>query len=122
MIAEFLATEAGIYTVAVLLAVAVGLTVAAAGLLIRLSAALTIVVFTALAFAWSDRAPWAGPLFALVAVLTGLLVSAHAQQAHPMLAAEPYWRRVLLIAAHGGRLRDPVAVEDAAPGKVDASP
>lgn len=48
-----------------------------------------------------------GPTYALVAAVTALLVSASVRSGEPALLAEPYWRRVVLILFHPGRLRSP---------------
>lgn len=40
---------------------------------------------------------WTGPLFAIVAAVTAVLVSAQARRDHPGFEGEGYWQRVLLV-------------------------
>jgi len=69
-----------------------------------LSGALTTVSVVAVAIAVGSHAVWMGPLYAVTAGLTALLVSATLQVDHPGLFAKPYWRPVVLIAFHQRRL------------------
>lgn len=44
-----------------------------------------------------DEAPWIGPLFAAIAIITSVLISAEARRDEPMFLVEPYRRRVILV-------------------------
>lgn len=94
-------------TAAVAIAVGVSMTAPATGptrWLGCVSVALITLVVVVAAFALAGHAPWMGAVYALVAGVTVLLVAAAVQRDRPALLAEPYWRRVVLIALHGRRL------------------
>lgn len=97
-----------VYALTALLGVAAGMAFATPAGRYRvfgtLSGALTTVSVVVVAVAVGSHAVWMGPLFALTAAVTALLVSAVLQADHPGLLAEPYWRRVILIAFHQRRL------------------
>ena len=99
-----------IYTLTALIAVSTGVTFGAASagplrVLATVAGTLSTAAVVIAAIAIGAAAPWTGPLFAIVAGLTALLVAAVARAAEPGLVGEPYWRRVTLIAFHNGRLR-----------------
>lgn len=45
--------------------------------------------------------PWSAPLFAVVAPVTAVLISAEARRDEPLFRAQSYWQRVLLIVSSG---------------------
>jgi hypothetical protein len=53
-------------------------------------------VFVVVAFLEAPRLPLLGPLFAVVSIVTSVVVQAHRLREHPALAGEPYRRRVLI--------------------------
>lgn len=48
-------------------------------------------------FALGLRAPWVGPIFAIVSVLTGTLSAAAAKKNEPAFEHETYWNRVIAV-------------------------
>ncbi|MFV0375279.1 hypothetical protein [Microbacterium sp.] len=99
-----------IYVLTALIAVSTGVTFCAASagplrVLTNTAGILSTAAVVIAAVVIGAGAPWMGPLFAIVAGLTALLVAAVARAAEPGLVGEPYWRRVTLIAFHNGRLR-----------------
>ncbi len=97
------------YGVTALVGVSSGLAFGAAGATAHrslgyASGVLSTVAVVVVAFALGGRAPWIGPVFALVTVLTTLLVAAAVLRGHPGLLTEPYWRRVILLAFHRSRV------------------
>lgn len=50
-----------------------------------------------LAIVLGDAASWSGPVYALVAPITAVLVAAEARRDEPLFLTEPYGRRVLLV-------------------------
>lgn len=101
--------EVVMYALATLVGVAAGiafagLAVAAFRWLGYVSGLLTTVVVVVIAFAVADHAPWIGPVYAIVAGITTLLVSASLQSDEPGLLGESYWHRVVLLAFHRRRL------------------
>ncbi len=96
------------YALTALVGVAAGMAFAAPAGRYRifgtLSGVLTTVPVVVVAAAIGSHAVWTGPLYAVMAALTALLVSAALQVDHPGLLAETYWRRVVLIAFHQRRL------------------
>ncbi len=100
--------ELVVYALTALLGVAAGMAFAAPAGRYRvfstLSGALTTVSVVAVAVVVGSHAVWMGPLYAVTAAFTALLVSAALQADHPGLFAEPYWRRVVLIVFHQRRL------------------
>lgn len=100
--------ELAVYVLTALVGVAAGIAFAApAGayrVLGSVSGLLTTVAVVVVAFSVADQAPWIGPVYALVSVLTTLLVSASVQGGEPGLLGEPYGRRIVLLAFHRRRL------------------
>lgn len=101
--------EVVMYALATLVGVASGIafagsTIAAFRRLGYVSGFLTTVVVVVVAFAVADHAPWIGPVYAIVAGVTTLLVSASLQSDEPGLLGESYWQRVVLLAFHRRRL------------------
>lgn len=65
---------------------------------------LTALAVVGIAALSGTAALWAGPLLAILAPLTTILVSAEARREEPLFLVEPYWRRVLLVlSARSGR-------------------
>lgn len=100
--------ELAVYVLTSLVGVAAGIAFAGPAGAYRVfgyvSGLLTTVVVVVVAFSVADQAPWIGPVYALVSVLTTLLVSASVQAGEPGLNGEPYGRRVVLLAFHRRRL------------------
>ena len=46
---------------------------------------------------FGSEALWSGPLFAIIAPVTAVLVAAEARRDERLFLPEPYWRRVLLV-------------------------
>ena len=95
-------SEVLVYLLTAMVAVAAGIafSIPAAGVfraLAALAGALLTVAVIIAAFQLGAAAPWMGPIHALVAAASALLVSAAARAGEPVLATEPYWRRVTLI-------------------------
>lgn len=58
---------------------------------------LTVGVVVGCGLSCGGEAPWIGPLFAAIAIITSVLVAAEARRDEPMFLVEPYWRRVILV-------------------------
>ncbi|AUG29748.1 hypothetical protein [Microbacterium hominis] len=99
-----------VYTITALIAVSTGMTFGAVPasplrVITTTAGVMSTVAIVIGAVVIGPEAPWMGPLFAVTAGLSALLVAAVARSAVPGLIGEPYWRRVKLIAFHNGRLR-----------------
>lgn len=65
---------------------------------------LTTLVAVGIAILSGTTALWGGPLLAVLAPVTTVLVSAEARREEPLFLVEPYWRRVILVlSARAGR-------------------
>lgn len=56
-------------------------------------------------------AVWAAPLFVIVIGITSLLSTVQRYSRSPLLVGEPYWRKVLLVFAHGRKVRSAALAE-----------
>ncbi|MFS0895000.1 hypothetical protein [Microbacterium sp. 179-I 3D3 NHS] len=54
-----------------------------------------VVVITG--FTIGAAAPWMGPIFAVIAALTSVLIAAASRRDEPGFQGESYWRRVVLV-------------------------
>lgn len=54
-----------------------------------------VVVITG--FTIGAAAPWIGPIFAIIAALTSVLIAAASRRDEPGFRGESYWRRVVLV-------------------------
>ena len=48
-------------------------------------------------FTIGAAAPWIGPLFAIIAPFTSVLIAATSRRDEPAFRGESYWRRVVLV-------------------------
>ncbi|RWZ67811.1 hypothetical protein ELQ92_00615 [Labedella populi] len=114
MIAEFVSRPEGAYVLTFALAVAVGLVVRGRSIRAWASTVLVSGVFLAVASTRVDDAPFAAPLYIVVAATTSVIVVAVQLRGSPLLADEPWWRRFLLAMLHERAVRQ-AAGEDSEP-------
>lgn len=105
MIEDFAATPGGAYVLSFVLGIAVGLVAAVRGFRAWLATALVTVVFVVVASGRVGDAPFAAPIYVIVLGGTAVLLAAVDLRDSPLLVGETWWRRVLLVAAHGSVVR-----------------
>lgn len=84
------------------------------------SGLVTMGVFFVVAREIGNRAIWMGPVFGIALALTVVLVSAQSERDHPLLRAEPYWRRLVLVVFHQRALRSTDRERPHVPPKTEA--
>lgn len=111
MTAEFVTRPEGAYLLTLALAVAVGLVVRGRSVRAWVSTVLVSAVFLAIALTRVDDAPFAAPLYIVVAATTSVIVAAVQLRGSPLLADEPWWRRFLLVMLHERAVRQAAGEE-----------
>lgn len=112
MIADFAATPGSVYVLSFVLGIAVGLIAAVRGFRAWLATALVTVVIVAVASGRVGDAPFAAPIYVIVLGGTAILSAAADLWDSPLLVGETWWRKVLLVAAHGSAVRRAAEAED----------
>ena len=106
MLIEFVTSEAGAYLLSFALAVGVGLAVNWESRASWIGGLLITAVFVLIAFAYFPEAPLAVPLYVIVVGVASVLANVRRYSASPLLAEEPYWRKVALTLTHQRGIRD----------------
>lgn len=91
-----------IYLLVALLALSAGICMGLASSsshkrLLQVASFAVVVVVVVAGFHIGVDAVWIGPIFALVALLTSVMVAAYARREEPVFLANSYWRRMLLV-------------------------
>jgi hypothetical protein len=111
MIEEFVSSPQGAYALSAVLGVAVGLVGTMQQSRAWLATVLVTFVFVATASTLWPEAPFATPLFVVTMGVTVILATAVDLRNSPLLVDEPWWRKVILVAAHGSTVRAAADVE-----------
>lgn len=106
MLIEFVTSEPGAYLLSFAFAVGVGLAVNWESLASWIGGLLVTAAFVLIAFAYFAEAPLAVPLYVIVVGVTSVLSNVRRYSASPLLAGEPYWRKVILTFTHQRAIRD----------------
>jgi FtsH-binding integral membrane protein len=114
MIADIAGRPEGAYVLALLLAVAVGLVMSHRTARATVSVVLVSAVFVVGASTRVEDAPFAAPLYVVVAAVTSIVVAAVQLADSPLLVGEPWWRKFLLVMVHEGSVRRAAQVQSRA--------
>ena len=110
VIAEFIESAGGAYTLTLIVGVAVGLIATDRGARGWVATALISVVFVLLASTRTMDAAFAAPLYVASVVVTRLVVDVRRFAGNALLVGEPLWRRAFIVFAHPGALREAARV------------
>lgn len=105
MFEAFFTTPAGASLLALAFGVAAGLIAGERSVASRVALVLVAAAFTATALTLAPQSVWVGLTFVFATVVTALVRDLRRYADSPLLAGEPPWRRVFLVATHGARVR-----------------
>lgn len=109
---ELLTGEFGTYVMSVLVGVGIGLVSEARSRRVWVGSMFVVAAYVIQVSLSQPSAMWAAPLLVLALGITALAVVVGRYSNSPLLAGEPYWRKVLLVFAHGRKVRDAARRED----------
>lgn len=105
MLLDFFATGAGIYLLAISLGVAVSLMLNSRSALSWCGGIIVTLTFSVVAAVQPSPVPVAVPLYAVSVGIGSVVVNTGRYSNSPLLASEPYWKKLLLTMAHPRRIR-----------------
>ena len=115
MLSQLIENEVGVYVVSLAIAVGVGLMLDLSSRRAWIGSLLVTGAFVVLGLTVFSGAVWAVPIYVVVVVVAALLSETHRLADSPLLAGEPYWKRVALTASHGRAVREAAKRADALP-------
>jgi hypothetical protein len=110
---EVLASEVGVYIMSVLVGFGIGLVSEARSRRVWVGSMLVLAAYIVQVSIYQPGAIWAAPLLVLALGITALVVVVGRYSRSPLLAGEPLWRKVLLVFAHGRKVREAASAESA---------
>jgi hypothetical protein len=108
---EVLTSEVGVYVMSILVGVGIGLVSDAWSGRVWVGSMLVVAAFVIQISTYRPSAIWAAPLLVLALGVTALVVVTHRYSHSALLAGEPLWRKVLLVFAHGRKVREAASRE-----------
>jgi len=105
MLNEFIANEAVVYLLSFVLAIGVGLVLNGDSRRAGIGSMLITAVFVIVVSTRGSDAPLAVPLYVVTLGIVAVLSAVRRYSDSSLLVGEPYWRKVMLMFAHGGKIR-----------------